>query len=283
MLPNLIIIGAAKAGTTSLHHYLDLHPQVWMAAPSDMPEKEMRFFWRDDWRDRLEWYEAHFETDLPVRGEATPAYSAYPFHRHVPERMHELVPDAKLIYIVRDPIERIVSHWVQRRADGDPATVTRYLDELDRPDNPIVCPSRYWTQISQYLTYYDPTQLMVVDQHDLLTRRREVLRGIFAFIGVDDSFDTSAFDEQRNTRADKFGPKRLTMRLWDPVLWPLSRAVPAPVRARVRAPARRVLFGPVRESVALTPEMRAGLETMLRPEVDALREFTGKSFSSWSL
>ncbi len=57
--------------------------------------------------------------------------------------MHELVPDAKLIYLVRDPIERIVSHWVQRRADGDATPLERYVGEYDRRDNPIVCPSRY--------------------------------------------------------------------------------------------------------------------------------------------
>jgi hypothetical protein len=283
MLPNLIIIGAAKAGTTSLHAYLDLHPQITMAAPADMPEKEMRFFWRDDWRERMAWYESHFDVGSPIRGEATPAYSAYPFHDHVPERMHELVPEAKLIYLVRDPIDRICSHWVQRRADGDPTPFERYMRDVDEPANPIVCPSCYWAQIQRYLPFYDRSQLLVLDQHDLLNRRRETLREVFGFLGVDQEFDSPAFEAERNTRADKFGPRHVTMRLWKPVLWPLSRAVPAAVRDSLRGPARRVLFAPVREAPALTPGAREELEKILRPEVEALREFTGKPFPSWSL
>jgi hypothetical protein len=283
VLPNLVIIGAAKAGTTSLHHYLDLHPEVAMAAPSDMPEKEMRYFWREDWRQRQAWYESHFPAGTPVRGEATPAYTAYPSHPHVPERMHELIPEAKLIYLVRDPIDRILSHWVQRRADGDRTPFVRYMDDYRRPENPIVCPSLYWTQIEQYLPFYDRAQMLVVDQHDLRVRRGETLRKIFRFIGVDDGFDHADFERERNTRADKFGPKQLTMKLWDPILWPLSRAVPARVRDLVRGPATKLLYGTVEEQPDLSTEMRERLRVMLAPEVKSLREFTGQPFASWSL
>jgi hypothetical protein len=283
MLPNLIVIGAAKCGTTSMHRYLGQHPDVWMAAPEGTHLKSMRFFWSEDWRERREWYEAHFESSCPVRGEATPAYTAYAFHPGVPERMHELIPEAKLIYLVRDPIERILSHWVQRRSDLDSTPFERYMEEYERPDNPIVCPSRYWTQIQQYLPFYDPAQLLIVDQHDLKTRRRETMREVFRFIGVDESFDSPEFDVERNTRADKHGLRTGAMRLWEPVLWPASRAVPRRVRDVVRAPANKLLYGPVRERPQLTPEMSARLREHLAPEVEALREFTGKPFASWSL
>ena len=283
MLPNLIIIGAAKCGTTSLHRYLGQHPEVLMAAPEGTDLKSMRFFWDEDWRSRLAWYEAHFDSDLPVRGEATPAYTAYSFHPGVPERMHELIPDAKLIYLVRDPIERILSHWVQRRADEDATPFERYMERYERPDNPIVCPSRYWTQIQQYLPFYDPGQILVVDQHDLRTQRRDTLRRVFRFIGVDESFESPEFDTERNTRADKFGPRGLAARLWEPVIWPVSRAVPKRARDLIRAPARKLLMGPVRDSAVLTPEMRERLRVHLQPETDGLRQFTGQPFASWSL
>lgn len=282
VLPNLIIIGAAKAGTTSLHYYLGQHPEISMAAPTDVAEKEMRYFWRDDWRERRAWYESHFETATLVRGEATPAYTAHPSHPHVPERMYELVPDAKLVYLVRDPIDRIASHWVQRRADGDPTPFDAYVADCDRPDNPIVCPSRYASQIEQYLRFYDRSQLLVLDQHDLRNRRRETLREVFRFVDVDESFDSPAFDAERNTRADKFGPRRVTMRLW-PILWPVSRAVPRGVRDGVREPATRLLNQTIRETPTLTVEMRERLIETLAPEVRALRELTGRQFASWSL
>jgi hypothetical protein len=283
MLPNVIIIGAAKSGTTSLHGYLNAHPEVHMAVPNGSRVKELRYFWRDDWQERRDWYESHFETDLPVRGEATPAYSAYAYHPGVPARMHALVPEAKLIYMVRDPIERIVSHWVQRREDSDATPFERYVAQHERPENAIVCPSRYWTQIEQYLPYYDPSQILIIDQHDLRTRRRETLREVFEFVGVDPSFDSSEFDVERNARETKHGLRPFALRLWQPVLWPTSRAVPRRVRDLIREPANRILTGPVRQRLVLTGEMRERLAQHLRPEVEALREFTGRPFESWSL
>src|SRR5437588_11576552 len=101
MLPNLIIIGAAKAGTTSLHYYLDHHPQVHMAKIAGAKDKEMSHFWRDDWQERRAWYESHFDVPEPVRGEASVAYAHFAYHPDVPRRIHETIPDVPLIYMVR--------------------------------------------------------------------------------------------------------------------------------------------------------------------------------------
>ncbi len=89
MLPNLLIIGAAKCGTTSLHEYLGAHPEIFMAG-----RKELELFTRDDWRERIGWYEEQFPVDAPVRGESTPTYTMAPYLASTSERMHELVPDA---------------------------------------------------------------------------------------------------------------------------------------------------------------------------------------------
>jgi hypothetical protein len=283
MLPNLIVIGAAKCGTTSIHKYLNQHPEVFMAEPRDIPLKAMKYFWRDDWRERRPWYESHFETDHPVRGEATPAYTAFPVHPGVPERIHELVPEAKLIYLVRDPIERIVSNWVQRRGDADATPFKRYMRDYARPDNPLVCRSRYWTQIQQYLPFFDASQMLIVDQHDLRTRRRETMREVFRFVGVDENFESEEFDREHNTRADKYGPRKFAVKILEPVIYPAARAMPRPLKDVIRAPAQKVLMGPVRESPVLSEEMRARLREHLRPEVEGLREFTGKAFATWSL
>jgi hypothetical protein len=280
MLPNLIIIGAPKAGTTSLHRYLDLHPDVAMTT-----EKELRYFWRADWRDRLPWYEAQFEFEGQprVRGEATPAYAAYPHRDNVPRRMHELVPEVKLIYLVRDPIERLVSHWAQRRADGDLTPFAAYMQELDRPDNPIICASRYWLQLAQYLRFFRPDQLLVVDQHELRIRRDETLAEVFGFLGVDEGFRSPEFALERNIRADKSEPRRVTTQLWDTILWPASRLVPRRVRDAIREPANRLLFRPIDETPVITAALHERLSELFAPEMARLREFTGKPFSSWSV
>src|SRR5205823_11980303 len=94
-LPNLLIIGAAKAGTTSLHRYLDLHPSIFMSR-----SKELQLFNQDDWRERRDWYRAQFPTAAPVRGESSGAYTMHPVLPCVPERIKATIPDARLIYLV---------------------------------------------------------------------------------------------------------------------------------------------------------------------------------------
>ena len=107
-LPNLIIIGAQKCGTTSLHYYLNLHPQILMSR-----EKELNFFITErNWSKGVDWYRSQFVEKAEIYGESSPNYTDYIRFGGVPERMYSVVPDARLIYILRDPIERIVSHYV---------------------------------------------------------------------------------------------------------------------------------------------------------------------------
>src|SRR5438309_2284856 len=139
MLPNLIVIGAARCGTTSLHKYLAAHPEIAMSR-----EKELSFFVEEkNWSRGLGWYAAQFGAQAPVRGESSPAYSAFPLYRGVPERMARTVPDAKLVYLVRDPIARIASHYTHRSASWpDTGALEAWLADPARRDW-FVAPSRY--------------------------------------------------------------------------------------------------------------------------------------------
>jgi hypothetical protein len=291
-LPNLLIIGAAKCGTTSLHSYLDCHPDISMASPresgplvdNDVGGKEMRFFWRDDWRDRLDWYRSHFTgMTTQIRGEATPAYSAHPFHAGVAERIHATVPHAQLLYLVRDPIERICSHYVQQRADGDRRPFEQRMAEWSDPDNSIVCPSRYATQVEQYLGYFSPSQLLVVDQSELGQHRRTTLQRIFAFLGVDRGFWSPALEEELNTRQDKRMLTPKGARLFNGWIDPGARRLMGGRWAQLRPYVRRALSEQVAERPAVAGELRERLIDLLQPEVDRLRELTGERFASWSL
>lgn len=290
MLPNLLVIGAAKSGTTSLHYYLGQHPQIHMARPTaagvdgsnDAAPKEMRFWWRDDWRERLRWYESHFDVDVPVRGEATPGYSAWPFHPDVPERIHQFMPHVKLLYVVRDPVDRIVAHYVQMRVDGDRRALTEWISALEEPANRIVCPSRYATQIERYVSLFEREQLLVVDQHELKHDRASVLDSVFSFLGVG-PFDSPAFHRERNTRSEKRefvrGGRSIYTRLLDPAGRHLAPSRWNSMGTRVR----RALTRPIDADVTIDEESLRRLQAHLRPEVDRLREITGKSFATWSV
>ena len=151
MLPNLIVIGGAKCGTTSLHHYLGLHPDIYMSHP-----KELEFFIEDSgWRRGVPWYETKFPSDKEaIRGEATPIYTRYPVYPGVPARMHSVIPDAKLIYIVRDPMERMMSQLVDDFSSF--AHIYQDLQSALLPfdTSPFVASSLQCFQLEQYLPYY---------------------------------------------------------------------------------------------------------------------------------
>ncbi len=283
-LPNLLIIGAAKCGTTSLHFYLDQHPDVFMARPHDShwEQKEMRLFWRDDWRERLEWYEQHFDPGAPVRGEATPSYTHYPFLPDVPRRIHSIIPEAKLIYIVRDPIDRIVAHWAQTQEDGDRTPLEEALADYDRPDHPLVCASKYATQVDRYLEYFPPEQLLVLDMDELRRRRQKTIERTFRFLGVDDGFHSPAFESRLNTRRDKQAMTRAGTLLWDRALVPAGHTLPVAIRQRAAPSIRRLLSRSVRTPV-LRESTACNLKELLRPEAERLRRQTGMEFAAWSM
>jgi hypothetical protein len=126
-LPNLIIIGAQKRATTSLHYYLGLHPQVAMAR-----EKELNFFILErNWPKGIAWYRSQFTGPGSIHWETSPDYTYHPVLGDVAARTHAVVPGAKLIYILRDPVERILSHYVHDWARGaEHRTISQALADL---------------------------------------------------------------------------------------------------------------------------------------------------------
>src|SRR5687768_751449 len=115
MLPTFVIIGAMKCGTTSLHYYLAEHPDVCMSEV-----KETNFFVAElNYARGLPWYESLFPRRAAACGEASPVYAATWRFAGIPERMHAVLPRARLIYIVRDPVERMVSQYKHTFARGE--------------------------------------------------------------------------------------------------------------------------------------------------------------------
>jgi hypothetical protein len=292
-MPNLIVIGSAKSGTTSLHRYLNLHPEISMAVPqhrgitaedNDAMAKEMRFFWRHDWRQRLDWYRSHFALMLtPVRGEATPGYTSHPFHPNVAERIHSVAPQVRLLYIVRDPVDRVAAHQVQRWVDGDRVPLRERMSSARIEADPVICPSRYGTQLQQYLCLFPPAQIKVVDQHRLRHARPETLHEVFEFLAVDPGFWSPALHLEHNTRAEK---RALTPRgrtLYHHLLDPLASRLSPRGWAKVAPRVRRALSEPVGAEAGMSSDLREQVAALLRPEAQRLRELSGEEFPSWSV
>ena len=192
-LPNVVIIGAMKAGTSALHAYLARHPQVAMSTP-----KELNFFFgretgdtsgdwspRGNWHRGVHWYASHFDRTAAVRGEASPGYTS-PDHPEVPERMGALLPDARLVYLVRDPVARAVSQYRHHRSEG--AEQRPIAEALLDSAGQYVSRSRYAERLTPFLEHYAPAQLTVVVSERLHGAPRETLSSLFAMLGVDDDF-----------------------------------------------------------------------------------------------
>jgi hypothetical protein len=280
VLPNLIVIGAMKSGTSSLHHYLSLHPDIAMSA-----QKELNFFAEERvWRRGLEWYESNFPEGTAVRGESSPNYTKYPAFNGVPERLHATLPDAKLVYLLRDPIDRIVSHYIDAYSFGrENGSLEEVLADLD--DNHYVNCSSYAMQLERYLVHFPQDRILVVTTEELRDRRRETLASVFAFLGVDNSFSTAGFDHvvypsERLTRKPKYA-YALTAVANRVSRSPVRRHLPAGLRRPVTALGKRTGKEIVRPT--LEEAMRARLDERLAPDVARLRAITGKDFTGWSL
>ncbi|MGH2953115.1 MAG: sulfotransferase [Solirubrobacterales bacterium] len=279
-VPTFYVIGASKAGTTSLHHYLAGHPGIAMTDP-----KEPHVLCGPpDFRDRLFVYAQILDGGAPIRGEVSPGYALYPFDPEVPDRIREIAPDARLVYLVRDPVERAIAHYAEhviQRWEERP--VAEALDPAD-PGSRYVAGSRYATQVEAYLRRFAAEQLLVIDSVELRDRRRETLRRIFAHVGADPDHWDPTFEVEHYSRADdntrrtrgevSIGRSALYRRALRPLL-------PERLRREIRLRARRA-FG-----AQVTPEvdsaLRARLADALAPEAGRLRELTGERFPTWSV
>jgi Sulfotransferase domain len=267
--PNLIVIGAAKSGTTSLHRYLSAHPEI------QMPDvKELRFFQDPRCLERLDEYSRFFDARVPVRGEATPAYTAYPLVPGVPERIREAIPEAKLIYVVREPAERALAAYAEARVwEKEQRSADEALGDLQNPYNAYLAESRYATQVERYLAVFPREQLLVISQQDLLERRIETLRGVFRFLEVDEDFTSPRFEDLANTRAQKRRRNRVGRMLRNSPLLELVLRIPERPRAVLLRPLRPLMSRPLQ--VTVDPEVRARLEDALEGEIERLTAMVG--------
>jgi len=278
-LPDFLIVGAAKSATTSLYYYLNQHPEIGMSIP-----KEPNFFLRDDFRGALHEYERCFSRAGTVRGEASVRYTFHPSLPGVAERIHSVLPHAKLIYVVRDPVDRAEAHYHQEYCSHrvGPRIEDAFADLADER-NLFVSVSKYAMQTEQYLRYFPRSAFMVIDQAALRTAREQTLRAVFSFLGVDTEFASDRFSLELNTRAQKLRVSEAGMRLRRSPLADLARTVlPVKVREPVFDLARRNLT----RSVPRTPlpaDVRSRLEEALADDSQRFRELSGLPFDHWSL
>ena len=264
-----------KAGTTSLWEYLGRHPDVYVAWP-----KEINFFIRDrGWKHGIAWYEEHFldASADQARGEVSPDYTKADVFTGVPERMASVVPDARLIYLVRDPIERLQSHYLHRVGSGH----EKRPFETAAHDAHLLNTSRYAWQLDHYLEYFDRDQIAVFTSEALRATPEETLSAACRHIGVTPMPMTSTGSVTRHQTAAK---RERPAALWRVQRHPLYRRAGSMVPRSARAIGRQWFTRPIDSSRAdLSPALLQELTERLGPDVARLRSFLGPEFDGWGL
>ena len=165
--------------------------------------KELNFFVAElNWDLGPDWYASHFDAAAGVRGETSPHYTNLPRFAGVAERIRDLLPDsARVIYMVRDPIDRMLSHYLHNVGGGYEA---RPLEgALADPESAYVARGRYAMQAEPYLREFGAERLLIVSREELAAERRATMRRVFGFCGVDPSFDSSQFEREWETGSGK--------------------------------------------------------------------------------
>jgi Sulfotransferase family len=276
-LPNLIVIGGLKCGTTSLHHYLNLHPEVAMSRP-----KELNFFVAElNWELGPDWYASHFDRAAAVRGESSPHYTNLPRFAGVAERMRELLgAGAQIVYMVRDPIDRMLSHYLHNVGGG---YETRPMEAaLSDPDSAYVARSRYAMQAEPYVREFGSERLLILSSEQLADEREATMRRVFELCGVDPGFSSAQFERQWETGSAKSGGRFRLMdravrlpglraldrnfdRLPESLRWLVERTVHDPDSGAAPKP-------------ALEPGLHERLASLFRDDVAQLEQLAGRRF-----
>lgn len=221
-LPDFIVIGAQKSGTTSLHSYLSQHPQLTAGY-----KKEIHFFDGgldpkvDSYQKGQAWYRSHFPLgqdsgDTSKTFEASPLYIFNPL---VPRRMAELIPDVKLVAVLRNPVERAISHYFhEKKRNMEPLPVLEAFQSEEKRLEPIIAQQdykndlfihntyvsrgHYYEQLQRYLEYFSLDNILIMDSTLLFTQPNEALRRVFEFVGVDAGFTIGDL-KPRNVASNK--------------------------------------------------------------------------------
>lgn len=228
-LPNFIIIGAGKSGTTSVYNYMKQHPEIFMC-----PIKEPRFFAytgkiNNDLQvphknsyfptKTFEEYTSLFKqaTNEPIIGEASPIYLTSTV---AAERIRKLLPEVKLLAILRNPVDRAFSHYTMLVRGGIESweAETGFKKDTFKKDSLIVRGGLYYENLMRYFALFSEKQIKICIFEDLKRNTLSVIQDIYAYLGVDPSFKPDV-SERYNVGGFPKNQRLGIILLWINKLW----------------------------------------------------------------
>lgn len=295
MLPNFLIVGAAKSGTSSLDRYLAQHPQVYMPQ-----KKEAHIFSIPDFPDRftgpgdegmntetirtMTAYERLFDgvqSELAV-GESSVFYLYYP---GTAKRIHAANPDMKIIMMLRNPVDRAFSAYMhvvrdERESLSFEESLAKEVERKELHFEPMWLYRElglYAEQVQRYCDVFPRHQIKIILFEDFSRNTEAVVADVFAFLGVDNSVKIDTGLRHNESGLPKSRGLFNFISKPHPIKEVLKPLVPASVRERIGIQAKSMLL----ERVAMNPETRAELLAFFRPNIEALSLLIQRDLSQW--
>jgi hypothetical protein len=200
MKPNFFIVGTPKAGTTSLYHYLEQHPQIFMS-----PVKETNYFSYDEIKAQNLFYnEEHICNEDQYKalfreatiekaiGEASVSYLFYPT---VPQKIYRYNPEAKIIIVLRNPVDRGFSHYLMDKRLGfvnigyEDIIRNQHLKDYKLYFQQYVLLGLYYEQVKRYIDIFGTSNVKILLYEDIVKQMENVVKEIYAFLNVDVDFN----------------------------------------------------------------------------------------------
>lgn len=279
-LPNFIIIGAGKCGTTSLFHYLFQHPEIYMC-----PKKETFFFLNEVSRlknkqwgavSNLDEYKSLFK-DAPenaVVGEISTTYYSDP---NAAKLIHEVIPDTKIIAILRDPSNRAFSDYLMHH---------KYQIK-EQPFESLIASKKYYinlgfyySQLINYFEVFDKNSIKILFYEDLLHHPQEFLENLFIFLGVQPDIKV---DMTQKYRDDGVPKNKILYNLF--IKPGKTRNITQRILKTLPNELRTFVYKKISHASMYKPTLsstdRAKLIEIYRPEILKLQDLVGRDLSKW--
>jgi hypothetical protein len=287
--PNLFLVGAMKSGTTSLHELLAPHPQISMSEPKEpcyfVEPAALKTYWPEMWRMGIWKSEQAYLALFPKKsgakyfGESSTDYSKAPKLSGVVERLAAYSPDARIVYIMRDPVERTLSHyWHMAEHRGE---VLGPMEALTR-DSHYTEVSHYAFQLQPYIKHFGRERVYALTFEALKNRPLETVQALYAWLGVGSNFEPTDLRGARNATPEAVRQKRpgrgMLDRFRHSALWDKVGDYCPPAMRKLGV---ALVEKPVQPRSVDMSEAKTYLRTLQRPQTEELARLLGRDFPEW--
>lgn len=278
-LPHFVVIGAATSGTDVLYRYLDQHPHIYMS-----PLDETNYFAYDPPKlaelnaefpvKTLPEYDALF-ADAPhnsIIGDVSPIYLESPI---AARRIRAEIPNAKIIAILRNPVERAYSGYLMRYHQGIEQRPPREAF-ADVENAPFIRTGRYYEMVKRYYAAFPPQQIRIYAYDDFAADPLHILQDIFAFIGVDATFAPDTSDHYDTSSVPK--SQTIEQVLGNPQLTNVVRPF---LPGWLRSLAIAIRDSNLDKTTQISPLLRKQLVQIYREDIESLQTLLNRDLSNW--